>query len=74
MDEEDDDFYATNGDARVKSEEAAVKNEDGNQDAAMQDEDVNPRDQADDDDDDEEDDEDDSVGLSGAICHLYISY
>ena len=74
MDEEDDDFYAQNGDAQVKSEESVVKNEHDTQDTAMQDEDMNapPRvdkqdDQNDNDDgdeDEEDDDDDDSVCLT----------
>lgn len=65
MDEEDDDFYAPNGDAQVKSEDATVKNEHGNGNAGMQDEDMDALDNADnegDDDDEEDDDDDDSVG------------
>ena len=41
MEEEDDDFYAQNGDAQVKSEDAVVKNEHtGRDDVAMQDDDM----------------------------------
>ena len=69
MEEEDDDFYAHNGDAHIKSEGSAVKAEHTNGDATMQD-DVDLSERADEDGEDEEDedeDEDDSVGLSGSI-------
>jgi len=81
MDEEDDDFYAQNGDAQVKSEESVVKNEHDTQDAAMQDEDMNapPQadrqdDQDDDDEDEEDDDDDDSVCLACLGESVFCTY
>lgn len=74
MDEEDDDFYAPNGDAQVKSEVSAIKDEHSNGAAvAIQDEDMdasdNDNENGQENDEDEEDD-DDSVGSSSTVWHV----